>query len=99
MKSDTGELLADSGQYELCFGLWQRAMEKATNNNVSIIKYLDLYTSVFAEMVQKRKVLRPDFIEDTFELLVAASEKRTEKLQEGHESEEQEKRFIMLSIF
>ena len=94
-----GAVLADSGQYELCFGLWQRAMEKATNNNVSIIKYLDLYTSVFAEMVQKRKVLRPDFIEDTFELLVAASEKRTEKLQEGHESEEQEKRFIMLSIF
>ena len=86
-----GAVLADSGQYELCFGLWQRAMEKATNNNVSIIKYLELYTFVFAEMVQKRKVLRPDFIEDAFELLVAASEKRTEKLQEGHESEEQEK--------
>ena len=85
-----GAVLADSGQYELCFGLWQRAMEKATNNNVSIIKYLELYTSVYAEMVQKRKVLRPDFIEDAFALLVAASEKRTEKLQEGHESEEQE---------
>ena len=85
-----GVVLADSGQYELCFGLWQRAMEKATNNNVSIIKYLELYTSVFAEMVQKRKVLRPDFIEDAFELLVAASEKRTEKLQEGHGNEEHE---------
>ena len=83
-------VLADSGQYELCFGLWQRAMEKATNNNVSIIKYLELYTFVFAEIVQKRKVLRPDFIEDAFELLVAASEKRTEKLQEGHGNEEQE---------
>ena len=85
-----GAVLADSGQYELCFGLWQRAMEKATNNNVSIIKYLELYTSVYAEMVQKRKVLRPDFIEDAFALLVAASEKRTEKLQEGHGNEEQE---------
>ena len=42
-------------------------------------------------MVQKRKPLRPNFIEDAFELLVAASEKRTEKLQEGSESEEQEK--------
>ena len=86
-----GAVLADSEEYELCFGLWKRAMEKATNNDVSIIKYLELYTYVFAEMVQKRKLLRPNFIEDAFELLVAASEKRTEKLQEGHESEEQEK--------
>ena len=85
-----GAVLADSEEYELCFGLWKRAMEKATNNDVSIINNLELYTYVFAEMVQKRKLLRPNFIEDAFELLVAASEKRTEKLQEGHESEEQE---------
>ena len=86
-----GAVLADSGQYELCFGLWQRAMEKSVNNDGSIIKHLKNYTHVFGEMVQKRKPLRPNFIEDTFALLVAASEKRTEKLQEGHESEEQEK--------
>ena len=85
-----GSVLADSEEYELCFGLWKRAMEKATYNDVSIIKYLELYTYVFAEMVQKRKLLRPNFIEDAFELLVAASEKRTEKLQEGHGNEEQE---------
>ena len=86
-----GAVLADSGQYELCFGLWQSAMEKSINNDVSIIKHLENYTRVFVEMVQKRKPLRPNFIEDAFELLVAASEKRTEKLQEGSESEEQEK--------
>ena len=86
-----GAVLADSKQYELCFGLWKRAMVKATNNDVSIIVDLGSYTSVFGEMVQKRKLLRPDFIEDAFEILVAASEKRAEKLQEGHESEEQEK--------
>ena len=85
-----GAVLADSEEYELCFGLWKRAMEKATNNDVSIIRHLKSYTDVFGEMVQKRKLLRPNFIEDAFELLVAASEKRTEKLQEGHESEEQE---------
>ena len=85
-----GDVLADSEEYELCIGLWKRAMEKATNHDVSIIKYLELYTYVFAEMVQKRKLLRPNFIEDAFELLVAASEKRTEKLQEGHGNEEQE---------
>ncbi|CAH3178914.1 unnamed protein product [Porites evermanni] len=86
-----GTVLSDCEEYELCFGLWKRAMEKATNNDVSIIKDLELYTYVFAEMVQKRKLLRPNFIEEVFEILVAASEKRTEKLQEGYESEEQEK--------
>ena len=86
-----GAVLADSGQYELCFGLWQRAMEKSMNNDVSIIKHLENYTRVFGKMVQKRKLLRSNFIEDAFELLVAASEKRTEKLQKAHESEEQEK--------
>ena len=86
-----GDVLADSEEYELCFGLWKRAMEKAMNNDVSIIKYLALFSEVFGEMVEKRKLLRPNFIEEAFEILVAASEKRTEKLQEGHESEEQEK--------
>ena len=86
-----GFVLAKSGQYELCFGLWQRGMEKSMNNDVSIIKDLEHYTRVLGKMVQKRKPLRPNFIEDAFELLVAASEKRTEKLQEGSESEEQEK--------
>ena len=86
-----GEVLADSEEYELCFGLLQRAMEKSMNNDVSIIKSLELYTYVFGKMVQKRKLLRPNFIEDTFELLVAASKKRTEKLQQGYENEEQEK--------
>ena len=86
-----GAILADSEDYELCFGLWKRAMEKSMNNDVSIIKHLENCTSVFGAMVQKRKPLRPNFIEDAFALLVATSEKRTEKLQEGHESEEQEK--------
>ena len=87
-----GAILADSEDYELCFGLWKRAMEKSMNNDVSIIKHLENYTRVFGAMVQKRKPLRPNFIEHAFALLVGTSEKRTEKLQEGHESEEQEKK-------
>ena len=82
-------VLGDSEEYELCFGLWKRAMEKSMNNDVSIIRYLNSYTSTFVKMVKKRKLLRPNFIEDAFETLVAASEKRTEKSQEGHGNEEQ----------
>ena len=83
-----GDVLADSEEYELCFGLWKRAMEKATNNNDSIIGDLENYLSVFGKMLQNRILLRPNFIEDAFEILVAVSEKRTEKLQEGHGNEE-----------
>ena len=83
-----GAVLADSGQYQLCLGFWKRAMEKATNNNVSIIGHLQFYTSALGEMVQKGILLRPYFIEDAFEILVAVSEKETEKLQEGHGDEE-----------
>ena len=83
-----GDVLADSEEYELCFGLWKRAMEKATNNGVSIIEDLGCYTSAFGEMVRNRILLTPNFIEDAFEILVAVSEKRTEKLQEGHGNEE-----------
>lgn len=85
-----GDVLADFEEYELCFGLWKRAMEKSMNDDdVSIIEYLENYTSSFVKMVQKRKLLRPNFIEDAFETLVAVSEKRTEKSQEGHGNEEQ----------
>ena len=85
-----GDVLADFEEYELCFGLWKRAMEKSMNDDdVSIIEYLENYTSSFVKMVQKRKLLRPNFIEDAFETLVAVSEKRTEKSQEEHGNEEQ----------
>ena len=54
-------------------------------------------------MVQKGKLLRPNFIEDVLELLVAASEKRAEKQksknsQEGHENEDQEKNALLCSL-
>ena len=91
-----GAVLADSEEYELCFGLWKRAMEKAMNSDAGITKYLEDSTILFGEMVQKGKLLRPNFIEEVFEVLVAASEKRAEKQksknsQEGHDNEDQEK--------
>ena len=91
-----GAVLADSEEYELCIGLWKRALEKAMNCDVGITKYLEDNTIVFAEMVHKGKRLRPNCIEDVFEVLVAASEKRAEKQksknsQEGHDNEDQEK--------
>ena len=91
-----GAVLADSEEYELCIDLWQRVLEKAKNSDVGITNYLENSTILFGEMVQKGKLLRPNFIEDVFEVLVAASEKRAEKQkfknsQVGHVNEDQEK--------
>ena len=91
-----GAVLADSEEYELCIGLWQLALEKAMNSDVAITEDLENSTALFGEMVQKGKLLRSNFIEDAFEILVAASEKRSEKQKSGksqevHENEEQEK--------
>ena len=91
-----GAVLADSEEYELCIGLWQRVLEKAMNSDVVITQYLKDSTILLGEMVQKGKLLRPNFIYYVFEVLVAASEKRAEKQksknsQEGHDNEDQEK--------
>ena len=91
-----GAVLADSEEYELCIGLWQRVLEKAINSDVVITQFLKDSTILFGEMVQKGKLLRPNFIDYVFEVLVAASEKRAEKQksknsQEGHDNEDQEK--------
>ena len=91
-----GAVLADSEEYELCIGLWQRVLEKAMNSDVVITEYLKDSTILLGEMVQKGKLLRPNFIDYVFEVLVAASEKRAEKQksknsQEGHDNEDQEK--------
>ena len=66
------------------------------NSHYPITTDLEYLTALFGFMVQKSKLLRPNFVEDVFELPVAAGEKRTEKLKSGksqdwHENKEQEK--------
>ena len=90
-----GAFFADFEQYELCIGLWKRAMEIAMNCDAygEMTEDLQSLASLFAEMAQKGRLLRPKCIEDVFEKLVVASERLTEsgKLQEEHKNEEQEK--------
>ena len=81
-------VLADSEEYELCCGLWQRALEKKMKSDVAItLEDVTDFTAFFGVMVQKGIHLSPNLIEDFFEALVAASENSREE----HENEEQEK--------
>ena len=94
-----GAVLADSEKYELCIGLWKRAMEIAFNCDDPMRKVtVDVvsFANLFGFMIKESKLLRPNVVEDVFEILVATSEKRTEqlksgKLQDSHENKEQEK--------
>ena len=95
-----GAFIADvSEEYELSVGLWQRAMEKSMNSSdvpiTDVIGCLEHQIALFGQMVRKSKLLRPNLIEDAFQILVAVSEKQAEQLksrksQEGHENEEQD---------
>ena len=85
--------LAGSEKYELCIGLLLRGLEKTMNINVVTIttEFLASLIFLFGGMVQESMPLSPNYIEDAFEKLVAASEKRTEKLKSKNSQEEQEK--------
>ena len=85
-------VLGEVEKHELCIGLLLRGLEKATNINVvAITDFLESLTVVFGDMVQETIHLRPNYIEDTFEKLVVASEKRTERPKSKNSQEEQEK--------
>ena len=86
-------VLGESEKYELCIGLLLRGLEKTMNINVVTIttEFLASLILLFGGMVQERMPLSPNYIEDAFEKLVAASEKRTEQLKSKNSQEEQEK--------
>ena len=88
---DRALFLAGSEKYELCIGLLLRGLEKTMNINVVTIttEFLASLIFLFGGMVQESMPLSPNYIEDAFEKLVAASEKRTEKLKSKNSQEEQ----------
>ena len=85
-----GAVLADCKKYELCLGLWTRAMEIAMNCNVQITMDLASVTDLIAEMVQNGLSLSPQTIENIFEKLIDVKRKKklSKKLEPGELEEE-----------
>ena len=83
-----GAVLADCKKYELCIGLWTRAMEIALNCNVQITMDLESFTDVIAEMVQSGHSLSSQTIENIFEKLIDGKRKLSENLKPGDLEEE-----------
>ncbi|CAH3145367.1 unnamed protein product, partial [Pocillopora meandrina] len=82
-----GAVLADF-KYELCVGLWTRALEIVMNCNVPKTKDLENLTDLIAEMVQKGHSLNPQTIENIFEKLIDGKRKLSENLKPGELEEE-----------
>ena len=84
-----GDVLANLKKYELCVGLWTRAMEIAMNCNVPGTKDLENLTNLIAHMMQNGHSLNPQTIENIFEKLIDGKRKLSEKLKSGELEEEQ----------
>ena len=84
-----GDVLANLKKYELCVGLWTRAMEIAMNCNVPGTKDLENLTNLIAHMMQNGHSLNPQTIENIFEKLIDGKRKLSEKLKPGELEEEQ----------
>ena len=86
-------VLFEPEKHELCIGLLLRGLEKTMNINVVTIttEFLAILILSFGAMVLKSILLSPNYIEDAFAKIVAASEKRTEQLKSKNSQEEQEK--------
>ena len=84
-----GNILANLKKYELCVGLWTRAMEIAMNCNVPGTEELEDLTNLIAEMMQNGHSLYPQTIENIFEKLIDGKRKLSKKLKSGELEEEQ----------
>lgn len=70
---------ADHGKYDVCIGLWTRAMEMAMLCDDSITKDLERFVNVFGEMARKARNPSLQYMEVIFKKLVAAGERLKEK--------------------
>ena len=84
-----GAVLAYFDKYELCVGLWTRAMEIGMNCNAPKIEELEYLTDLIASMMKKGQILSPQTIENIFEKLIDGKRKLSEKLKPGELEEEQ----------
>ena len=83
-----GAAAADCKKYELCIGLWARAMEIGMNCNVPETEDIEDLTDLVALMIQNGHSSSPQTIENIFEKLIDIKRKLSEKLKSGELEEE-----------
>jgi len=85
-----GAVFADSKNYELCFGLWEHAMEIDQRSNEPVRKDLERMASLFGKMLHKNALLRSECVEGVFEKLIIEYKRQNEQLLSIKTQEEEE---------
>ena len=77
-----GRVYALLGEYELCFGLWEHAMEigQRCNGAVAMVLKLEDMASLLSVLLIRQRLLRSECVERVFEKLVIECEREKEKL-------------------
>ena len=78
-----GTVIADSGDFDVSFLLWHRALKISKFCDEHINEDVEGLTALFARMVPGENVLDIELIEEVFEQLVLAFERLTEKSKLG----------------
>ena len=76
-----GAVFADSGNFDLCIGLWGHAMEIGQRCNQPITDDLKIFADFFCHMVQRHCLPKQRYIEEVFERAISEYERLTEKVQ------------------
>jgi len=76
-----GAVFADSGNFDLCIGLWGHAMEIGQHCNQPITDDLKIFADFFCHMVQRNCLPKQKYIEEVFERAICEYERLTEKVQ------------------
>lgn len=89
-----GAVFADSGNFDLCIGLWGHAMEIGQRCNQPITDDLKIFADFFCHMVQRNCLPKQKYIEEVFERAICEYKRLTEKMQSKNLKGEQETKVL-----
>lgn len=89
-----GAVFADSGNFDLCIGLWGHAMKIGQQCNQPITDDLKIFADFFCHMVQRNFLPKQRYIEEVFERAICEYERLKEKAESRKAKVEHETKLL-----
>ena len=93
-----GAVLADSGNFDVCIGLWKHAIEIGQRANEPITEDLQCMADLFGEMVHKDMLLRSECV-GVFAKLVTEYERQTQEEHKVNLCKEELEKLIYCALY
>ena len=94
-----GAVLADSGNFDFCIGLWKHEIERGQRANEPITEDLQSMADLFGEMVHKDVLLRSECVQGVFEKLVTEYERQTQEEHKVNLCKEELEKLIYCALY